>query len=251
MRSDHIQVSNPGGFVQGVTIDNILVAGPRPRNPLLADIFKRIGLVERTGRGVSIIYEGLLRTGRMPPDYSRTTEAHVTLILPGGPGDLDFVSLIVREENRRQEPFSVEELLILSLLWREREVDISDVVRLIQQDEIAARRVLERLVESGLAEAHGHTRSRRYHLSALVYREMGEPAAYVHRRGFDRLQMEQMILEYVRAHKRITRREVMGLCRVSGNQANYLLRLLTEAGQIVQVGKGRNTYYISPKAEQK
>ncbi|GAB4408002.1 MAG: ATP-binding protein [Anaerolineae bacterium] len=244
MRSDHILVTNPGGFVQGVTTDNILVAGPRPRNPLLADIFKRIGLVERTGRGVSIIYEGLLRTGRMPPDYSRTTEAYVTLILPGGSGDLDFVSLIVREENRQQEPFSVEELLILSLLWREREVDITDVVLLIQQDEIAARRVLERLVERGLAEAHGHTRSRRYHLSALVYREMGELAAYVRRRGFDRLQMEQMILEYVRAHKRITRREVMELCRVNKDQARYLLQLLVEGGYLELVGQGRNAHYV-------
>jgi ATP-dependent DNA helicase RecG len=104
---------------------------------------------------------------------------------------------------------------------------------------------LERLVESGLAEAHGHTRSRRYHLSALVYREIGEPAAYVHRRGFDRLQMEQMILEYVRAHKRITRREVMELCRVNKDQARYLLQLLVEGGYLGLVGQGRNAHYVS------
>ncbi|MGC8960076.1 MAG: ATP-binding protein [Chloroflexia bacterium] len=115
LRGDHILITNPGGFVQGVTLDNLLVSGPRPRNPRLADIFKRIGLVERTGRG---IYEGLLRTGHLPPDYSRTTEAAVTVILPGGPGDLDFVALIVGEENRQQRPFSVEELLLLAHLWR-------------------------------------------------------------------------------------------------------------------------------------
>ena len=49
--ADAIVVSNPGGFVEGVTLDNLLVVEPRPRNPLLADVIKRIGLAERTGRG--------------------------------------------------------------------------------------------------------------------------------------------------------------------------------------------------------
>jgi ATP-dependent DNA helicase RecG len=44
-------ISNPGGFVEGVTLDNLLTTEPRPRNPALADALKRIGLVERTGRG--------------------------------------------------------------------------------------------------------------------------------------------------------------------------------------------------------
>lgn len=48
---DRIRISNPGGFVQGVTPENLLVSEPRPRNPRLADAFKRIGLVERVGRG--------------------------------------------------------------------------------------------------------------------------------------------------------------------------------------------------------
>jgi len=249
LRSDHVLVTNPGGFVLGVTVENILVAGPRPRNPLLADIFKRVGLVERTGRGVSIIYEGLLRTGHPPPDYSRTTEEAVTVILPGGPGDLDFVALIVGEENQRQSPFSVEELLILSHLWRGREVDTSETARLIQQDESRARQVLERLVESGLVEARGRTRARRYYLSALVYRKVGQPAAYVRRRGFDRLQMEQMILEYVRAHGRIVRREVMNLCRVNQHQAAYLLRRLVREGKLEMRGYKKSAYYVLPDSQ--
>ncbi len=243
LHEEHVLISNPGGFVEGVTVHNILVAGPRPRNPVLADAFKRIGLVERTGRGVSIIYEGLLRTGRTPPDYSRTTHTSVTLILPGGPSDLDFVSLVVREENRRQRPFSVEELLLLSHLWREREVDLTEAARLIQQDEATARKVLERLLESGLVEGRGRTLARRYHLSLAVYREIGKKAEYVRRRGFDRPQMEQMILEYVRSYGRITRREVVDLCRVTDRQAVYLLGLLLKRGHLEKIGAGRSTFY--------
>lgn len=98
-------------------------------------------------------------------------------------------------------------------------------------------------MESGLAEGHGHTRARRYHLGAAVYREVGQRVEYVRRRGFDGLQMEQMILDYVRAHGRITRREVMELCRVNANQAAYLLRRLVQEGHLERVGLGRSAFY--------
>ncbi|MEZ4731590.1 MAG: putative DNA binding domain-containing protein [Caldilineaceae bacterium] len=52
---DGLTISNPGGFIEGITLDNLLVAPPRSRNPLLADIVKRIGLAERTGRGIDRI----------------------------------------------------------------------------------------------------------------------------------------------------------------------------------------------------
>ncbi len=42
---------------------------PRSCNPRLADAIERIGLAERTGRGIDRIYEGMLRDGR--PAYAR------------------------------------------------------------------------------------------------------------------------------------------------------------------------------------
>ena len=49
--ADAMTVSNPGGFPEGVTISTLLTAQSRPRNPAMADAFKRVGLVERTSRG--------------------------------------------------------------------------------------------------------------------------------------------------------------------------------------------------------
>jgi ATP-dependent DNA helicase RecG len=49
-REDRLEIANPGGFPEGVRLDNLLVTQPRPRNPLLADAFKRAGIVERTAR---------------------------------------------------------------------------------------------------------------------------------------------------------------------------------------------------------
>ena len=66
-------ISNPGGFPDGITIGTLLTAPPQARNPLIADTFKRAGLVERTGRGVNRIYRNHLALGRSLPDYSRST----------------------------------------------------------------------------------------------------------------------------------------------------------------------------------
>jgi len=110
---------------------------------------------------------------------------------------------------------------------------------------------LENLVESGLLERRGARRSRTYHLSAGVYREMGRPAAYVRTRGFERLQMEQMILQYVEAHGKIARRDVVGLCRVSENQARYLLQTLADRGALELVGRGRGAHYVQGEEAQR
>ncbi len=243
MHNDHVRIGNPGGFVIGIRPDNLLVTDPRARNPRMADAFKRIGLVERTGRGVSIIYQGQLRNGRLPPDYTLSTEAGVTVILPGGPADLDFVQLVVTEENRMQRSFNVNELLILAHVWRERTIDTPMAAQLTQRDDAHTRSTLENLVEAGLLERRGDRKGCTYLLSAGVYREIGQPEAYVRARGFEPLQMEQMILQFIKAHGQITRRQAVDLCRLSENQAGYLLKRLTERGDLELVGSGRGAHY--------
>lgn len=118
-----IVISNPGGFVEGVTLENLLVVEPRPRNPFLADAIKRIGLAERTGRGVDLIYQGLLRYGRPAPDYQRSDAYSVVVRLPGGEADLPLLQVVIEEENRRQSPLPVESLIALAQLRQERRLD--------------------------------------------------------------------------------------------------------------------------------
>jgi predicted transcriptional regulator of viral defense system len=132
---------------------------------------------------------------------------------------------------------------LLLELERERELDTVEAAHLIQKGEIEARHVLESLVEAGLLEGRGRTRGRTCHLSAAVYRRTGRPVAYIHRRGFEPLQMEQMILRYVQAHGQIARRDVVELCRVNENQAAYLLKKLVRQGRLHLVGHGRSSHY--------
>lgn len=44
LSGDTLTISNPGGFVEGVTLNNLLTTEPRPRNPALADALKRTNI---------------------------------------------------------------------------------------------------------------------------------------------------------------------------------------------------------------
>lgn len=238
-----IVISNPGSFIEGVTLKNLLVVEPRPRNPVLADAVKRIGLAERTGRGVDLIFQGLLRYGRPPPDYGRTDSHSVVVALSGGPADLGFLRVILEEEKRSGAAVSVEALIALSKLRRERRVATREVAEAIQRDEAAARGLLERLVEAGLVEAHGVKKGRTYTLGAEVYRKLGEGAAYVRQAGFSAIRCEGMVLEYAETHGRITRGEALDLCQISGDRASRILRKLLKEGRLRREGVRKGAVY--------
>ena len=103
--------------------------------------------------------------------------------------------------------------------------------------------LLEGLVEAGLAQAHGNARGRSYTLAAGVYQADGDKAAYTRQVGFSALQHEQLVLNYVQQHGRITRAEVVELCRLSVDQAAKLLKKLKENGLIQQHGERRWASY--------
>ena len=240
---DRLEISNPGGFPEGVHLENLLVTPPRPRNPLLADAFKRAGIVERTARGIDTIFYEQLRNGRPAPSYGRSTATDVVLVLAGGAANLGFVRLVT-EEQQAGQPLTVDELLILNTLWRQRRLETAEVSRLIQKPVTEARAALAHLVERGLVEARGEARGRSYHLSASAYRRIGEATGYVLQKGFEPIQQEQMVLQFARVHGSITRAQAAELCRVGPHQASRLLRRLVDAGLLVQEGRRRGTRYV-------
>lgn len=237
-----LDISNPGGLPPGINLHNLLVAPPHPRNPILADAFKRAGLVERTGRGVNRIFEGQLRYGRGVPDYSRSTPDDVVVVLSGGVANLSLTRFVI-EQAQEGHPLSLEALIVINELAHERRVTTAHAAELFQRDEASTRALLNHMVDRGLLEARGEARGRTYHLSAAAYRAIGEEAAYVRVHGFEPLQQEQMILQYVDAHDRITRSQAAELCQVAPRQARSVLKRLVERGELRLVGERRTAFY--------
>lgn len=238
-----LTVSNPGGLVDGVTLENLLTTEPRPRNPVLADAMKRIGVVERSGRGVDKIYRGMLRFGRPEPDYSRTGDSSVVLQLATVAADEVFLQLVVDQEDRGGAELPIDSLIALAALREHKRLSADELAHHIHRNPAQVRRTLEPLVEAGLLQAHGNTRGRSYTLSAEVYRARGEQVAYTRQAGFSGLQHEQMVLGHVRHHGRIQRHEVIELCHLSPHQAASLLKRLKAEDKLVQHGERRWAYY--------
>ena len=244
LEDDALVVSNPGGLVDGVTLANLLVTEPRPRNRALADAMKRIGVVERSGRGVDTIYRGMLKFGRPAPDYGRTDANNVVLQLPTVAADVAFRRLVVEAERARNAELPIDSLIALGALRQFKRLGAEDLAKHIQRDAASAKRTLEALTEAGLVEAHGNTRGRSYTLSASVYSVVSDKAAYTRQVGFSPIQHEQMVLSYIRQHQQIKRAEVMNLCHLTEGQAKDLLRRLQSSGGIKLIGVGRSSYYV-------
>lgn len=246
LEDDALIVSNPGGLVEGVTLANLLTTEPRPRNPRLADAMKRIGIVERSGRGIDSIYRGLLRFGRPAPDYSSTNTTDVVLRLATDDADLAFLRLVVEEEHRQNKPLPIDSLIALATLRSAKRLSTDQLAAAIHRDSTQAHKTLEALNELGLVEAHGATRSRTYTLAPVIYQAIGDEAAYTRQVGFSKLQNEQLVLNYVTQHGQIQRADVMELCRLTPAQASKLLAKLRDQNRLVKNGAYRTTFYTLP-----
>jgi hypothetical protein len=108
--------------------------------------------------------------------------------------DKDFLRLILQEEEKLGRTLPLDSLIILSHLKTEHRLTTAALTESTQRSEAETRAALEKLVESGLVEAHGTGRGRAYTLSSGVYQKAGDTIGYIRQVGFKPIQHEQMIL---------------------------------------------------------
>ena len=242
INSEGMLISNPGGFIEGINADNLLDAEPHGRNPVLADALKRIGLAERTGRGIDRIYEGSLLYGRLLHDYSQSTSTSVRLFIPRGLPDKAFVRMISEEQQRLCHPLPIYALLVLNTLKQMHQATLRELAEALKRDESRIKAVVEALVESGLVEALGNGRGRNYMLSPKAYGKENT-AAYIRQKGIDELRYEELVLELARKQKSIKRADVIALLHVSPAKAFRILQRLVKNQKLTLQGKGAGAYY--------
>lgn len=248
-----VQVSNegllilsPGGFIDDITQDNLLTADPRGRNPLLSDMFKRIGLAERTGRGIDRIFEGSILYGRPFPDYSESTSDSVHLFIPRMKADFNFHRLILSCRENHPELLTMSTLMILSLLRSERRLALPNLVELCHLSAVRVQRQIEILLKEGFIEAVGTGKNQEYILSEAVYKAQGQTIRNVNRSDLRALRLEELVLGAATKNEGITRSDVVGLLHINAQAAYRLLLRLTEQGKLRKEGKRRHTKYFVP-----
>lgn len=238
--SDGLSVSNPGGFIEGVTYQNILTVEPHGRNPVLADALKRVGLAERSGRGVDRIFEGSLMYGRDLPDYSESTSTSVRLFIPCGMPDTRMVALISEEQQKTGEPVSLNALFALNVLKHKRRMSLAEMSAECNISESKLRSTVERLTEAGMIERIGTGRGCMYVLSAKAYKD---PAQYVRQTDIDVIRYGELIMKLAHTKEYLTRKDVVELLHVSPSQAYRLLKKLSDGGKLIRSGNTSAAQY--------
>ena len=243
-REDRIDIFNPGGFPQGVRLDNLLVTEPRPRNPLLADAFKRAGIVERTARGIDTIFYEQLRCGRAMPSYARSTTTSVALTLPGGEPHLGFVRLVASAGRKDDAPLSLDELLILHAFQRERHLNLSLAAATIQKGADDAEALLHKLRDRGIVETRGSARRATFQLSEAIRLRLDDQADE-RSSNVNAIPHAQLVRQYAETHGSVSRRDVADICALELAPAYRLLKKMVSDGVLQRRGaSGRGVRYV-------
>ena len=237
-------ISNPGGFIDGVNLKNLLTVEPHGRNPALADAMKRIGLAEKTGRGIDRIYEGSIIFGRPWPDYSESTSRAVKLFIQRSKADLPFAKLVADEQNRQGKPLSIYTLMILSLLKNERRCNIDRMIEITNLSENKVRSAVENMIEMGLVEASGNGKNRSYILGKKIYREINESIQYVRQTDIDSIRYPELVLKLARTQNGIiTKQDICELLKITPSQSYSLIKKLQRENKIYLLNGGKYTKY--------
>ncbi len=244
LNDDGLTISNPGGFIEGINIHNLIDAEPHGRNPVLADALKRIGLAERTGRGIDRIFEGSLLYGRLLPDYSASTDTRVSLFIPKSIPDKAFIKMLSDEQKRIGRSLSIHALLVLNSLKHFHRASVHDLTGEIGIEETKVKSIIESLTEAGLVEATGSGKGRYYILSSKVYRNADNTVGYVRQTDIDKLRYSELVLKLAQTQGYVTRKNAAELLHVTPPQAYRILDGLVADNQLRLKGKGRYAKYV-------
>lgn len=132
-----LTVRSPGGFVGGVTEDNVLTHR-HPRHPALADLFRVLDLVDKQGVGVDRMYTAMITLGHRPPRVVETAGPYVVTELVGGMPHLRTMGVFrrIRPEARQKD---VRIVILLDALLRRPFLTDQAAAEVLQTDALSAR----------------------------------------------------------------------------------------------------------------
>lgn len=240
-----LSVFSPGGFVEGVTLQNLLSTAPRSRNVLLADITKRIGLAERTGRGVDKIYAGVLRYGRHSPNYDRSDSAGVTLTIAAEPANFMFLNFVLEEELKLHRALTVDELLIFAHAYERHVLTFDQIIKLTQRKPNVVQVTIAEMMERNELVQVEFNGEKKYLLPpSIVSRISGSVAPRMDKFVYETVRT--MVLRFLQHNESINRGTMVEDFGLNVRTATYILGKMLEDGDIVKEGERRWTIYRLP-----
>ena len=240
-----LQITSPGDFLDGITLDNLLTAQPRSRNPLLADILKRIGLAEKTGRGIDRLFEEALIVGRPLPDFAESTSAYVRVVLPKRKANLDFFKRVIDYRKKFRKTPSLVSLWIMSILDQS-PATLTALRKAIPISHTAIDSAIETLIDEDVIvrvnKASDLLSEKTYALCGkepVVVRQTSNSAAAIGDSAFNQDKVRQFALD----GKAFSRSDVERMLGINSQRTYLLLKRMVEKGILEKIGERKYTRY--------
>lgn len=240
-----LAVTSPGGFVFGVSPENVLTTSSRPRNPALANAIRTLGLAEAAGVGIDRMYAAMSAIGHGPPQFE-SDGLRVRATLNGGAPNTQLTRFITTlPVQRRDDP---DTLLVLVHLLTSRTVTAEALAGPLQKGRDEIEVTLRQLAgsEADLLERTRGSATHRYgtyRLQGRVLAALGSAIAY---RRLTGAATDQKIIDIVRETGTVNARLVRSVLDVDASTASRILGKLVREGVLTkssEAQRGRSVTY--------
>ena len=132
-----IEVQNPGGLLPGLHVENLIYCVPAYRNLLLAEGARFIGLCDKIGQGIDLVFRSVLSGGFDFPVFESEDNLFTAHI--GFQRSEQFSEFVRRRGGSLP---NLDDIIALRVLWQEHEASLAELACALQRSPDVTRRVL-------------------------------------------------------------------------------------------------------------
>lgn len=148
MFDDRIEISSPGGLPRGITEEEYLKGMiSLPRNPIISNIFYRLGIVEIFGTGI-------LRIKQTYENSVKKPIFHISL-------NTIQITLPIKDSNY---PIDKDQEVIYNILDKTSRMSISEIVSYVPFGRSKVKNLLKEMEGEGIVKITGKGKGTKYHL---------------------------------------------------------------------------------------
>lgn len=148
MFEDRIEIMSPGGLINGITKDEYISGMISSlRNPIISNVFFRLGIVEIFGTGILRIIHSYNESINKPIFNTSTNTIQITLPVTRSKSDL-------KTDNE----------IIYNLFKQYNELSISEILSLVPYSRSKVKDILNKLKEENIIRKTGRGRGTKYHI---------------------------------------------------------------------------------------
>ena len=148
MFEDRIEIMSPGGLINGITKDEYISGMISSlRNPIISNVFFRLGIVEIFGTGILRIIHSYNESINKPI-FNRSTNT-IQIILP---------------VTRSKSDLKTDNEVIYNLFKQYNELSVSEILPLVPYSRSKVKDILNKLKEENIIRKTGRGRSTKYHI---------------------------------------------------------------------------------------